>query len=338
MKALTTISVIALFMLTACHDVPEYSKSPIDTFDCLWETVDQKYCFFEEKDVDWNDVRQRYRSRVLPDITQFELFSLCSEMLAELKDGHVNLSSPFNVSYYRDWWTQYPQDFNYRTVQQYYLDFDYNTLGSIDYKILPENVAYVRYPSFSYMPGEGNLDIMFSYLSGCDALIIDIRNNGGGELTNIRPIVSRLIHEKIVGGYILHKTGPGHNDFSEPYPVEYEPAKKGHTVWNKPVAVLTNRSCYSAANDFVSVMKEIPGVIIVGARTGGGGGMPFSSQLPNGWNLRFSVSPTLNMHGQSIEQGIDPTAGCEVHASDEQLALGKDAILEFAIDKLTSNN
>ena len=46
-------------------------------------------------------------------------------MLDELKDGHVNLSSSFNTSYYRRWWSDYPQDFNFRTLQQYYLGFDY---------------------------------------------------------------------------------------------------------------------------------------------------------------------------------------------------------------------
>lgn len=335
--AAATLAATASMGLSSCHDAPDYDTSALGTFDCLWETVDTRYCFFAEKDVDWQEVRDRYRPRVIEGITQTELFGLCSEMLAELRDGHVNLSSAFDVSYYREWWSLYPQDFSWRTVQQYYLDFNYRTLGVMAYAILPQNVAYVRYSSFSAMPGEGNLDIMFSYLSPCDALIIDIRDNGGGELTNIRPLVSRLIHDRMVGGYISHKTGSGHDDFSKPYPVEYEPADKGRVVWNKPVAVLTNRSCFSAANDFVAVMKEVPGVMIVGARTGGGGGMPFTAQMPNGWNLRFSASPMTDVRGKSIEDGIDPTQGCEAHSPAEELAAGRDAILDLAIQKLTNH-
>lgn len=322
-------------MLAGCHDAPDYPSDPLGNFDCLWETIDTRYCFFSEKDVDWQEVRNRYRPRIIDGITSEELFGVCSEMLAELKDGHVNLSSPFTTSYYRQWWTDYPQDFDYRTVQQYYLNFDYRSIGSIDYKILPQNIGYVRYPSFSSLPGEGNLDYMLSYLSVCDALIIDIRDNGGGQLTNIRPFVSRLIHEKTIGGYIRHKTGPGHDDFSEPYAIEYQPAEKGRVVWNKPVAVLTNRSCYSAANDFAAVMKEVDGVVLVGSRTGGGGGMPFSSELPCGWSVRFSTSPITDRHGRSTEAGIDPSEGCEAHAPAAELAAGKDGILDKAIYILT---
>ncbi|WP_438589109.1 S41 family peptidase [Duncaniella dubosii] len=56
----------------------------------------------------------------------------------------------------------------------------------------------------------------------------------------------------------------------------------------KTVIVLANRSTFSAANNFVSVMKLLPGVRVVGATTGGGSGMPYSSELPCGWSVRFS--------------------------------------------------
>lgn len=38
--------------------------------------------------------------------------------------------------------------------------------------------------------------------------------------------------------------------------------------------------------------------------------------------------------GREIESGIDPTPGCEVHAPDDELAQGRDAILDFAIARL----
>lgn len=331
----TAIALAATLMLGACHEPEHYDNDALGTFDCLWDVVDTHYCFFAEKDVDWNEVRDRYRPRVIDGITQQELFDVCASMLAELKDGHVNLSSPFDVSYYRNWWSDYPQDFSYRTVQQYYLHFDYRSIGSIDYAILPQNIGYVRYPSFASLPGEGNLDYMLSYLSVCDALIIDVRDNGGGLLTHITPFVSRLIHQRGVYAYITHKTGPGHDDFSSPYAVEFVPTSEGHVVWNKPVAVLTNRACYSAANSFVSIMRSVPGVKIVGARTGGGGGLPFSAGLPCGWTVRFSASPMTDAQGHDIEHGVAPSPGCEAHASESELAAGRDAILDKAIEILT---
>ncbi len=61
--------------------------------------------------------------------------------------------------------------------------------------------------------------------------------------------------------------------------------------------------------------------------------MPFSGELPNGWNVRFSACPMTDAKGNDIENGIMPTQGCEVHSSDEELAQGFDRILEFALEK-----
>ena len=94
-------------------------------------------------------------------------------------------------------------------------------------------------------------------------MIFDIRNNGGGLLSNSERIASRFADQKTLTGYIQHKTGTGHDDFSEPYPVYVEPSER--VRWLRPVVVLTNRQCYSAANDFVQRMREMPYAVIMGA-------------------------------------------------------------------------
>lgn len=329
-----TIAIIVSAGLSACHSEPEYEDDIYGNFDALWDIVDRRYCFFEEKNLDWKEIGASYRAQITPETNSIQLFFICAAMLDELQDGHVNLSSRFNTSYYRKWWSDYPQDFNMRTIEEYYLEFNWLTTSGIMYKQLPGEIAYMYYPSFSTIISETSLDYILAILHNSRGLIIDIRDNGGGALTNIRTLVGRLIKEKITGGYIIHKTGPGHNDFSKPYPIEYEPAEKGRVMWDGPVVLLTNRSCYSAANDFTSVMKTLPNVTVAGARTGGGGGLPFSSELPNGWAVRFSACPLLDSSMQCTEFGIDPDEGCEVHSTDEDLAKGKDAILEFAIERL----
>lgn len=334
---LLSIAVLCACAFSSCRDIEEYPDDPFGNFDALWSIVDTHYCFFAEKDVDWKSIGEEYRAKIVPGITLAEYFDICGDMLSELRDGHVNLIAPFNVSYYRRWWTDYPQDFNLRTLQQYYLDFNYMTTGGIIYKILPGKVGYMRYSSFSAPVSDGNLDYVLSWFADCDALIIDIRDNGGGSLSNIKPLFTRFITKETVPCYIMHKTGPGHNDFSKPYPIRYSPAK-GHTIWTKPVAVLVNRSTFSAANTFASAMKMLPNVILVGARTGGGGGLPFNSELPNGWSVRFSASPVTDASCRPIEDGVEPSDGCAVTAPESELAAGKDAILEFALRRLGAGN
>lgn len=321
-------------IFTSCHESPEYKDSYTGNFDALADIIDTHYCFLDDKNLNWNEIVQKYRKQITPETTYIELFNICSALLDELKDGHVNLISRFSTSYYRQWWSDYPQDFNLRTIEEYYLGFDWFSTSGIIYKQLPGEIAYLYYPSFSNVVGELALDYILTILYNSRGLIIDIRDNGGGLLTNINTFVGRFIDKPLIGTYLTHKTGPGHSDFSEPYPVVYDPAPEFRVKWNGPIVVLTNRSCFSAANSFVAVMKELPNVTIVGAKTGGGGGMPFSSELPNGWGVRFSACPILDSNRNVIENGIDPSPGCEVHALEEELAQGKDAILDFAINML----
>lgn len=332
-KILLTLCAL-LLLFSGCSQPEEYADDPVGNFDSLTRTLQEHYCFFREKGIDWPEVVAEYRAKVSPTCSQRELFSLCSQMLDTLRDGHVNLASRFDTYYYRRWWSDYPADFNLRTVQQYYLHFAYSQVSGMTYARLPQGIGYIYIPSLSVSISETSLSYVLDYLRDCPALILDIRGNGGGMLTSAETIVRCFLDSPTTVGYIRHKTGPGPDDFSEPFPVTYLPAPPGWVRWMKPVAVLTNRGCFSAANDLVMCLKPLPRVRIVGARTGGGAGLPFSAGLPNGWNLRFSACPTTDAQGLSTEEGIDPSPGCEVHAPDSQLAQGQDAILDFAINLL----
>lgn len=343
MKSIKTIPLLAFLLALlggafSCVDDREQVNDPVGNFESLWKTIDEHYCFFKQKDIDWDSVYRKYRPFVTDQTNFLELYSICAAMLDELEDGHVNLTSTFNTSYYRKWWTDYPQDFRLRTIQEDYLNFDYLSTNGISYKVIADTIGYMYYPSFSYNIGELNLDYILAFLHNTKGLIIDIRDNGGGNLTNIKTIVSRLIDRRVKGGLIQHKTGPGHQDFSEPYEFWYEPCDTTRHIayLDRPVAVLTNRSCFSAANDFVSVMKTLPNVDIIGARTGGGGGLPFNSEMPIGWSVRFSACPLSSPDGDITEFGIDPSPGCNVHSPDSLLIKGIDPILEFAIERLLS--
>lgn len=325
---------ITLICLSACHHIEEWDNSATGNFDALWTAVDEHYCFFEEKGIDWDEVYRKYRKRVYDNMPQSMLFSVCADMLDELQDGHVNLSAAFNTSYYRNWWSDYPQNYNQRLVERYYLKYENKALGAIKYTILEQNIGYINYSSFTSGIGEGNLDAILSDFALCTGLIIDIRDNGGGNLSNAETLVRRFISERTLAGYMVNKTGPAHNDFAEPDPYYFDPIEAPHLRWNKPVVVLTNRSTFSAANNFVSIMQYLPNVHIVGARTGGGSGIPINMEVPNGWMVRMSAVSVLDAKGRTTEFGVAPSEGCEVDLDPELALIGIDSMIEKAIEVL----
>lgn len=333
---ITSLISAILMGLTSCHKIEERADDPRGNFEALWSILDEHYCFFREKGVDWDQVHDKYACRIGSEMTREELFIVCADMLDELRDGHVNLSAPFNTSYYRKWWSDYPQNFNKRLIEESYFNFNYRQSSGMMYGLLENNIGYIYYESFSATVGEGNLDSALNFLAAARGLIIDIRDNGGGSLTNVETLVARFIDRPTLVGYISHKTGPGHDDFSEPYAITYNPAGPGRVRWAKPVVVLTNRSTFSAANNFASVMKLLPGVRIAGATTGGGSGMPYSSEIPCGWSVRFSACSILNANGVSTEGGVTPTEGCAVDMDPQDALNGKDTMLEKAMELLNN--
>lgn len=319
---------------TSCVTSEGFADGNNGTFEALWTMLDEHYCFFDYKakeyGLDWNEVHERYAGQVMEEMNDDALFQVLSNLTYELRDGHCNLVTPRDVAGYAQWYEAYPMNFSDSLQHKYLGDRgDYRTTCGMKYRVLEGNVGYVRCPSFDVGMGDGNLHYIFDYLGTCDGLIVDVRSNSGGMLTSAMTLAGAFVNEPTVGGYISHKTGPGHADFSAPEPMMITPA--GGFRWQKPVVVLANRRTYSAANAFVMYMKAL-GATIVGDRTGGGSGMPFSSELPNGWSVRFSACPMTDVDGHDTEFGVEPDHRVDISSEDYQRSV--DTILEYALDLL----
>ncbi len=334
--SLMTTNILSLLLavlfsatLSACIDEDELDNTSRGNFEALWKIIDQRYCFFDYKKgeygLDWNEVYSRYSPQIDNEMSQAQLFEVLGNMLGELRDGHVNMYASFDYTRYWSWQEGYPKNFS-DTLQRKYLGTDYKIASGLKYRKLDDNIGYIRCESFESAIGDGNLDEVLLYLAPCRALIIDVRNNGGGQLTSAEKFAARFTNKEITVGYIRHKTGTGHSDFSS---MKEQCLKPSSGIrWQKKAVVLTNRSVYSAANEFVKYMKCCPNVTTVGDKTGGGAGLPFSSELPNGWSIRFSACPMYDKDKNSTEFGISPDY--EVQLSADDISQGIDTIIEFA--------
>lgn len=325
---------LLLSALGACERLiiePDPANDPVENFDLLWKTVDEKYSFFAYKNIDWDEVYERYRPLVSKGMSDEALFEVMADMLGELRDGHVSLVSDFDVARHSDWYFDYPANYNETIVERNYLGKDHRLVLPFPTQVI-RNVGYIRYSSFLNPIDGDRLDQLIDDYRNLNGVIIDIRDNTGGALAYVDTLATRLAQrsgeEKITVGYVRYKEGPAHDDFTRTYPVKLSE----HASFDRPVVVLTNRTVYSAANAFASYMATLSNVTLVGDVTGGGGGAPYSGELLNGWKFRFSATQLMDLNQVPIENGVEPDVRVDISPEDE--AAGRDTILETALDLL----
>jgi C-terminal processing protease CtpA/Prc len=304
------------------------SSDPYKNFDYLWEQVDKKYSYFGLKDIDWQSIKSTYRSQLTEDMTEEALFDVLSNMLNELKDDHTNLISPFNVSVY----TQPVQEnLNYHptTVWEHYVA-ERKITGSFQHGIIDgKNIAYIRYSSFMNTPSHAHLSYLISLYGATNGLILDLRQNGGGNSFNVPIILERFNDKDRTVGYFITRNGKNHDDFGPQEP--FNLLKSEQSTYLKPVAVLIDKGSYSATTMFAVATKSMPNLVLIGDTTGGGGGLPNGGELPNGWTYRFSISQLLDINGNNYaENGVPP----DIYQLFDWSDLTKDEIVDRALLEL----
>lgn len=339
---LVSVFALLIFFSASCirYESPQshFSTDYLTNFEALWKALDEGYCFFPEKfssESAWLDIHDEYKKRIDPSMSEDQFFDLMVHMMNQLKDGHVNLFAPFDVGRYSDW-KRGSSDFFNPEIRHLYLE-GYRTAGSLYYTPIRYNnhekdsIGLIVIPSFSSAIKVSEITAILSRFKNMKGIIIDIRNNGGGILTNANLLTSYFINQPYTGGYMSTKIGPGHHDFGPLSEVRCY-ASIPQNKRPKPAVVLTNRSVYSAANAFTAFMAQAPRVYIVGDTTGGGGGLPISSELPNGWWLRYSGSRMYDAQKRLVEWGVAPDF--VVPQTEEDNQAHRDALIEKAIKLL----
>jgi hypothetical protein len=328
MRVLIVLIVSVLF--SSCEKLvfeDDPSTDNVTSFDYCWSELDRKYSLFDHKQVDWDAIYTQYRPQVNDDMSRVELFDVMGAMLNELRDGHVNLRSDFDISRYERWFSDFPANYNSDVLIREYWG-SYRIDGPLIHTII-DSVGYIRYSTFGADIPSETLDRVYFRFRGLKGMIIDIRNNEGGNPANAFNFLERIVNEERLIYRHAFKTGPGREDFEPLQDIflkpEYEKVR-----FDGEVIILTNRRCYSASTYFAAMCIAFDNVIQMGDRTGGGGGVPAGSELPNGFHVNYSSSISFLPDGTALEDGIEPDFFVE--SPDEELAQGIDRILETALD------
>lgn len=359
MKRIISAAIIAISILASCEKyetLKEVDTDFVTNYEAFWTMVNEEYCFLgtafgNDKNVNWQSIYDKWMPIVKNDVkSEYELFNIMGKSLDVLRDGHIWMISDFktyaNNEYYLkpDGETYYNDDFVNGLVKNNYLisnsgkddykgDKSFITRNGITYGMIEregKKFAYIYYPKFTISIEEIDYKYIDPVVQEADAIIFDIRENPGGAGALGVELAGHFMKEKKLVGYSAHKDGKGHDDFTEPYELYCTPSLKYNWA-DKQTALLTNRGVYSTANLFTSILKHAPNVIQVGQTSGGGGGLPMSHYLPNGWLVVFASNILLDVNMKHIEPGIAPDYEAEIGDYEET---GKDGIVEKAIEEL----
>ena len=244
-------------------------SNPVNVFDYLWNKVDQQYAFFDVKGVDWDSVREVYRPMVEDDdMDNDSLFKVCAAILNTLRDGHTNLVSKFDVSHNDSvYYKMYAEkNIDIDVVVLNYLTVNYHTTGGFAHNAIRNGeVAYIRYGSFMDAITEDDLSYLLNRYKDCKGLILDLRQNGGGSIDNIRQLLSIFDNHGQALYQTQIKSGPEHDAFTELETVyAADSSLVGEGPYTKPVAVLIDRGSYSATSFFAICTQAYDNVKLFG--------------------------------------------------------------------------
>jgi len=160
--------------------------------------------------------------------------------------------------------------------------------GLIQMKILPGNVRYLETDGFVWAGEvtERAYDDAARFLSGGDAVIIDMRKNGGGDPSAVRYLVSHFLAPNTP--LMTFHMGATRVDTTAALPKTIAPRMVG-----KPLYVLTSGGTASAAEEFVGHVAGYKLGELIGENTAGAGFRNQFYALPDGLIISISVGQAI---------------------------------------------
>ena len=334
-------------------------SKPELNFEVLWHTFEDNYAFFTLRNINWHAAYQTFRPLVTPATTDDSLYAIFSRMLAPFQDNHINVIVPGIKQFKSVKPSQFVQEFPTDSLRNEFRKM-------VDYALLQKHFAPMQFagpedngtPLFAYstskytgylrfnrcfVNGDAEsipdamvagkiLDSVFVSFKNVSSLIVDVRDNIGGNDEFAYEVAGRFTNGKITGMYKQTRTrGAGYEDFGKPERWYIQP--KGTYRFTKPVVVLTNDKTVSAADVFAMIMSELPNVKNIGSNTRGIYSDMYGFTLPNGWLISLSNQRYYD-NKMVCYEGTGTPVDIHVLNTRNDLQSKKDPVLEAALKEL----
>ncbi len=320
--ALTRISLVLVFTVSNAIAAEDYFNQEFKA-----ELVSQvsrilldRYIYPDRAQVAVNELNHRFETGYFDSIDDPQIFAYrITGILDVISDLHL--------------WVNYhpeaiPEDYNYleptpeqvRERAELLRDRNY---GFDQVEILPGNIGYIEFGDFYYEsgPSEEYLAQAMTTVEGTDALIIDLRNNGGGSPDMVALFLSYLLPSDSPIGHLQYRD---QNRIVESRTLDRLDGP--HYGNDRPVYVLMSNRTFSAAEAFSYALQVRGRAELVGERTQGGA-HPFDNvRLHDHYMMAVPVARSVDAVTRSSWQyiGVRPDHGVP---TEEALARASSLIL-----------
>jgi carboxyl-terminal processing protease len=208
----------------------------------------------------------------------------------------------------------------------------------LEFKVLEGNIAYVALNSFEDESLVKLFEDALPKIRKTGAMILDLRQNGGGDGSIGDRILAHLTARSFKGArwrtreYVPAYRAWGreegwHN--SEPEVTQGNPG----SFYGKPIVLLIGPRTFSAGEDFTVAFDAMKRGKIVGEPSGGSTGQPLPFNLPGGGWARVCTKRDSYPDGREfVGRGIQPRV--VVHPTVRDVRAGRDTVLEAALREL----
>ena len=322
-QAVTLLLPVAIVVVAGCLATPvsaqqvvriDPSAAKVDAetqgkiIDTVCKALEDIYVFPDVAKKMEDLIRKQYKNKAYQNLTGYMEFTtkLTEDLRSISHDGHL--------------WVRYNPDANLRLMeedsmtteqhQQLLEQMAHNNYGWYKLERLPGNIGYADFRNFRDAEYAGPTAIAaMNFLANCDAVIFDLRQNGGGSPSMIQLITSYFVGPEVhLNSFYIRRTDSIQQFWTLPY-------VPGPQMRDVDLYVLTSSYTFSAAEEFTYNLKTLKRATIVGETTGGGAHpldilnypeLKVSIGVPYGRAIN-PISGT-NWEGTGVEPDIKTTA------------------------------
>ena len=289
--------------------------------DNLIREVDNRYVFPDRAKKVAASLREQEKRGAYDKITSAQQLSsvLTQKLQAEAGDRHLRVMYSEKLIPERKPNTEPSPD----DVARYLAITQSDNFGVEKIEHLPFNIGYRELASFVPVKDAAEtLAAAMTVLAHTDALIIDLRDNGGGDAAASALMASYFLDERSRLNDLYYRED---NRVEQRWSLEVVPGLRYGR--KKDVYILTSKDTFSAAEDFTYALKNLKRATVVGETTGGGANSGDDIRLLPNFAAFIPLSRLISPYTKSNWEGIGITPDMKVCAADA-MRIAQAAILK----------